>query len=285
MQISHFKAAREENWEKSEQALELIRRAQDEGLEVSADLYPYLAGSTSLVTMLPEWAHVGGPEETLKRLADPETRVKMTSDMQAGGFAKGFDWSQVLITSAPSQTEYEGRYVSDLAAEAGQLPYEWVFDALQQSRLDISMAIFGMSEENRRRELAFAGMMIGTDGLGLAISGPMAKGVPHPRNYGAFPRVLSRYVRELNILTLEEAVYRMSGLPARKLRLDDRGRIEKDRAADLVVFDPATITDKADYENPHQYAAGIFEVIVNGNFVIRDGQHTGKLAGKILTRG
>jgi N-acyl-D-amino-acid deacylase len=146
------------------------------------------------------------------------------------------------------------------------------------------MALFGMSEENRCRELAFPGMMIGTDGFGLAVSGPMAKGVPHPRSYGAFPRVLGRYVRELHILTLEEAVCRMTGRPAQKLRLGDRGRIEPELAADLVIFDPLTIADRADYENPHQYAAGIFQVIVNGRFVIRDGRHTGTLAGRVLTR-
>jgi N-acyl-D-amino-acid deacylase len=282
VQISHFKAARKDNWEKSRQALEIIRQAQSEGLDITPDLYPYLAGSTTLVTMLPEWAHVGGPEETLKRLADPDTRAAMTNDMQTGGFAKGFDWAQVLITAAPSRTDYEGRYVSDLAVEAGQSPHEWVFDALQRTRLDISMAIFGMSEENRCRELAFPSMMIGTDGLGLATSGPMAKGVPHPRSYGTFPRVLSRYVRELNILALEDAVYRMTGLAAQKLRLGARGRIEPGLAADLVIFDPLTITDNANYEDPHRYAAGISQVIVNGNFTIRDGRHTGALSGKIL---
>jgi N-acyl-D-amino-acid deacylase len=284
VQISHFKAARRENWEKSRQALDLIRQAQSGGLDVSADLYPYLAGSTTLVTLVPEWAHEGGPQETLKRLADPKLRAKMTEDMQRGGFAKGFDWDQILITSAPARTDYEGRYVSDLALAAGRPAHEWVFDALLETRLDISMALFGMSEENRCRELAFPGMMIGTDGFGLAVSGPLAKGVPHPRSYGTFPRVLGRYVRELNILTLEEAVWRMTGRAAQKLRLTDRGRIKPDLAADLVVFDPLTVADRADYENPHQYAAGIFQVIVNGNFVIRDGKHTGALAGRVLTR-
>lgn len=284
VQISHFKAARRENWEKSRQALELIQQAQSEGLDVTADLYPYLAGSTSLVTMLPEWSHVGGPEETLKRLADSQMRAKMTGDMQTGGFAKGFDWKQVLITAAPSHREYEGGYVSDLAESTGQSPYEWVFDALQKTRLDISMAVFGMSEENRRRELAFPSMMIGTDGFGLATSGPMSSGVPHPRSYGTFPRVLGRYVRELKILTLEDAVYRMTGLPAQKLRLKDRGRVKPDMTADLVIFDPKSVVDKANYEKPHQYAAGISDVIVNGRFAIHDGEHTGALSGKILSR-
>jgi len=284
VQISHFKAARRRNWDKSRQALELIQKAQIEGLDVTCDLYPYLAGSTTLVTMLPEWAHVGGPAETLKLLADAAMRAKMAAEMQTGGFAAGFDWSQVLITASPSHTEFEGRYVSELAAAESKDPAEWVFDALQSTELDISMAVFGMSEENRRRELGFPGMMIGTDGMGLATSGPLSKGVPHPRSYGAFPRVLSRYVRELNILSLAEAVHRMTGLPAMKLRLGDRGRIGENKVADLVVFDPRTIADRADYENPHRYAEGIPHVLVNGRFVIRDGRHTGELAGKVLTR-
>lgn len=282
VQISHFKAARRSNWPKSAQALESIGRAQSEGLDITADLYPYRAGSTRLATLLPEWAHVGGPSATLQRLADPQLRRRMTADMQTGGFARGIAFEDVLITSAPRCTQYEGRCVSELAAAAGQAPHEWLFDALVQTRLDMSMALFGMSEENRLKEIRFPGMMIGTDGVGLAVSGPMAAGVPHPRNYGAFPRVLGRFVRDLKILKLEEAIHKMTGLPAQKLRLHDRGLIRPGRAADLVVFDPATVSDAATYEQPHRYAKGILHVIVNGRFVIRDAAHNGSRPGRIL---
>jgi N-acyl-D-amino-acid deacylase len=282
VQISHFKAARRQNWAKSPQALELIRRAQSEGLDITADLYPYRASSTSLATLLPKWVHVGGPAEMLKRLTDPEQRTKMTADMKSGGYARGLEFKDVLITSSPHRTEYEGRYISDLAASSGQTPYEWLFDALVQTNLDMSMAAFGMSEENRWQEIQFPGMMIGTDGTGLAVSGPMARGVPHPRSYGAFPRVLGRFVRDLGIIEIEEAVYKMTGLPARKLRLHDRGLIKPGLTADLVVFDPATVADTATYDQPHQYAKGIHHVLVNGRFVIRDGVHTGNRPGKIL---
>jgi N-acyl-D-amino-acid deacylase len=282
VQISHFKAAREDNWDKSSKALELISRAQSEGLDVTADVYPYLAGSTSLVTMLPQWAHVGGPGEILKRLADPDTRTKMKVDMQTGGFARGIAWNSVLITSSPYKTEYEGCYVSELAAQTGSNPYNWVFDALVETQLDMGMALFGMSEENRLQEIQFPAMMICTDGFGLATTGPLARGVPHPRNYGAFPRVLGRYVRDLQVLTLEQAVYKMTGRPAQKLRLEDRGIIAPGFAADLVVFDPALVSDRATYDNPHQYAAGIPYVLVNGQFVIRDGSHTGARPGAVL---
>jgi N-acyl-D-amino-acid deacylase len=282
VQISHFKAAREDNWDKSSKALELINRAQAEGLDVTADVYPYLAGSTSLVTMLPQWAHVGGPGEILKRLIDPEIRTKMSDDMQTGGFARGVVWKSVLITSSPTKTEYEGCNVSELAAQTGSNPYDWVFDALVETQLDMGMAVFGMSEENRRREIQFQAMMICTDGFGLAITGPLARGKPHPRNYGAFPRVLGRYVRELKVLTLEQAVYKMTGLPAQKLRLADRGAIAPGFAADLVVFDPAVVSDTATYDNPHQYATGISHVLVNGQLVIREGSHTGAKPGQVI---
>ncbi|MGD8519526.1 MAG: D-aminoacylase [Desulfobacterales bacterium] len=285
VQISHFKAAREDNWDKSSKALELIDRAQAEGLDVTADVYPYLAGSTSLVTMLPQWAHVGGPAEILMRLTDPDTRTKMSADMQTGGFARGVAWNSVLITSSPNKREYEGCYVSELAAQSDSNPYEWVFDALVETQLDMGMALFGMSEENRLREIQFPAMMICTDGFGLAITGPLARGVPHPRNYGAFPRVLGRYARDLKVLSLEQAVYKMTGLPAKKLRLEDRGMIVPDSAADLVVFDPAVVSDTATYDNPHQYPAGIYHVLVNGQWVIRDGSHTGARPGAVLRIG
>ena len=206
----------------------------------------------------------------------------MITDMETGGFARGFEWNLVLITSSPKRTEYEGCYVSELAEKAGKEPYAWVFDALLETELDMIMAAFGMSEENRRREITFPTMMICTDGFGLAASGPLSKGVPHPRNYGAFPRVLSRYVRDLKLLTLEEAIYKMTGLPATKLRMKDRGAIKPGFVADLVVFDPATISDQATYENPHQYASGINHVVVNGQFVIRDGEHTGAKPGGVI---
>jgi N-acyl-D-amino-acid deacylase len=282
MQISHFKAARRSNWSKSPQALELLRRAQAEGLDITADLYPYRAGSTSLATLLPEWAHVGGPAETLKRLTDPHQRRKMKTDMKSGGYARGVEFKDVLITSCPQHTEYEGRYISDLAAPTGRSAYEWLFDALVQTKLNMAMAVFGMSQENRLQEIQFPGMMVGTDGTGLAASGPMARGVPHPRNYGAFPRVLGRFVRDLGVISLEEAIYKMTGLPAQKMRLKNRGLIKPGMAADLVVFDPATVSDTATYDQPHQYAKGIIHVIVNGRFVVRDAAHTGNRPGRIL---
>ena len=282
VQISHFKAAVMENWDKSQQALDLIQQATEEGLDVTTDLYPYTAGSTSLATLLPQWAHVGGPENTLSHLKDPEARNRLKTDMETSGFAKGVEWDNVLITSSPVNTRYEGRNIAEMVSETGKTGYDWLFDALQETRLDMGMALFGMSEENRRNELKYSGMMIGTDGYGMATTGIMAKGVPHPRSYGAFPRVLARYVRELQVLTLEEAVHRMTGLTAAKLKLGDRGLIKPGKAADLVLFDPDTIADTATYEKPHQYAQGISHVFVNGEAVIKETAHTGSKPGRVL---
>jgi len=202
--------------------------------------------------------------------------------MQTSGFAKGVEWDKVLITSSPVNTQYEGRNIAEMVSETGKTSYDWLFDALLETRLDMGMALFGMSEENRRNELKYSGMMIGTDGYGMATTGIMAKGVPHPRSYGAFPRVLARYVRELQVLTLEEAVHRMTGLTAAKLKLGDRGLIEPGKAADLVLFDPDTIADTATYENPHQYAQGISHVFVNGEAVIKETTHNGSRPGRVL---
>jgi N-acyl-D-amino-acid deacylase len=282
VQISHFKAARQRNWEKSQKALELIEDAQSSGLDITADLYPYRAGSTSLMTLLPEWTHVGGPAKTLERLANPDMKIQMIADMQSGGFASGFEWQDILITSSPQNTDFEGRCISELATQAGKSPYDWLFDALLETELDVSMAVFGMSEENRQKEIQFPGMMFGTDGVGMIASGPLAKGIPHPRNYGAFPRVLGRFVRDLKVLELKQAIYKMTGMPAGKLRLNDRGRIKQGLAADLVIFDPAEVSDRATYDNPHQYARGIYHVIINGNLVINEATHSGARPGRIL---
>ncbi len=284
VQIAHFKAAGRENWEKSAQALELIDQARAEGLDVSADLYPYLASSTGLGAMLPQWAHEGGKEAVLERLADPDTRRKITDDMELSGYSRGIEWDKVLISRAPNNRAYEGRTVADLAAKAHKAPTDWVFDALLELDLDAAMVKFGMSEENRVQELRHPAMMIGTDGYGLATEGPLSSGVPHPRSYGTFPRVLSHYVRELGVISLEEAVWKMSGLPAHKLRWTDRGQLKRGFRADIVVFKPDTVADQATYEAPHQYPTGIVCVCVNGELVVRDGIHTQARPGVVLGR-
>jgi N-acyl-D-amino-acid deacylase len=284
VQISHFKAAGRQNWGKSKKALVLIDQACKEGLDVCTDMYPYTAGSTTLIAFLPEWAQEGGKGAVLGRLSDAALRIKMTEDMMKGGFAKGVEWDTVLITGSPMKPEYQGLFVSDLAARVGKTAHDWVFDALLETNLQIHMAVFAMSEDNRKQEIRHPLMTFCTDGMGFTAMGALRRSLTHPRSYGAFPRVLSHYVREEGILSLEEAVHKMSGLAAKRLNLKDRGLIKPGMAADLVVFDPVKVRDRATYENPHQYAEGILEVIVNGEPVIHEGSHTGSRPGRVLNR-
>jgi N-acyl-D-amino-acid deacylase len=284
VQISHFKVAGRKNWGALNRALGLIDEARAQGLDVTTDLYPYLAGSTGLEALLPVWAHEGGKEAASKRLADPETRKKMTASMQSEGFAKDMEWDQVLISFAPGKAAYQGRYVAELAQAQGKSPYDWVFDALLETGLRTTMVTFMMSEDNRLKELRHPAMMFGTDGMGYAVSGPMSQGLPHPRNYGTFPRILGYYVREKKVLSLEEAIWKMSGFPAQKLRLGDRGLVKRGNWADLVIFDPNRIVDKATYVSPHQYPEGLPHVLVRGVFVVRDRVHTGARPAGVLPR-
>jgi N-acyl-D-amino-acid deacylase len=284
VQISHFKVAGRKNWDTVERALALIDEARAEGLDVTTDLYPYLAGSTGLSALLPQWAHEGGKEAISKRLTDPGVREQMTVSMQSEGFAKDMEWDRVLISFAPGKAEYQGRYMAELAREQGKSPHEWLFDALLETGLRANMVTFMMSEENRLRELRHPAMMIGTDGMGYALSGSMSQGLPHPRNYGTFPRILGHYVREEKVISLEEAVWKMTRFPARKLGLRDRGLVRKGHWADLTLFDPKRVADKATYVSPHQYPEGIPHVLVRGMFVVRDGVHTGARPGGVLPR-
>jgi N-acyl-D-amino-acid deacylase len=284
VQISHFKVAGRKNWDTVEEALSLIDEAKAQGLDVTTDLYPYLAGSTGLSALLPQWAHEGGKEAVSKRLTDPEVRRKMTASMQSEGFAKDMEWDQVLISFAPGEAEYQGRSVAELAQAQAKSPYEWIFDALLETDLRATMVTFMMSEQNRVRELRHPAVMIGTDGMGYALSGAMSQGLPHPRNYGTFPRILGHYVREKKILSLEEAVWKMTGFPSRKLGLQDRGLVKKGCWADLTLFDPDHVTDKATYVSPHQYPEGLPHVLVRGVFVVRDGLHTGARPAGVLPR-
>ena len=284
VQISHFKAAGRENWDKSAEALKMIDQAIAKGIDISTDMYPYTAGSTGLATILPEWAQEGGKKATLKRLNDPSMRAKMKHDMETSGFAKSMEWDTVLINGSPRQPKYQGHFVLELANESGQTPHEWIFNALFETELQMVMAVFGMSEDNRRLEMKHPAMTFCTDGMGLTEKGPLAKSLPHPRNYGAFTRILGRYVREEGVLTLEEAIHKMTGLAAKRLGLADRGFIRPGLAADLVVFDPATVKDKSTYKKPHQYPEGISHVLVNGRLVVEDGVHTHARPGRILKR-
>jgi N-acyl-D-amino-acid deacylase len=284
VQISHFKASGRQNWPLATQGMEMIDRARAEGLDVAMDMYPYTAGATGLAALLPEWAQEGGKEATLRRLADPDTRRAMITSMQTSGFFQFAEWDEVFISGAPRRREYQGHSVAELAEASAKDPFDWVFDALMETALGIDMIVFQVAEDNLRMQLRHPAMMIGTDADAVAPTGPLSKGLPHPRHYGTYPRVLARYVREESLLSLEEAIWKMSGLAAQRLRWTERGLVKKGYRADLVVLDPDIVADRATYEKPHQYPVGVSHVIVNGQVVVDHGIHTQARPGKVLGR-
>ena len=289
VEVSHIKAAGRANWGKVSEALALIDAARAEGLDVTADVYPYLASSTTLSALLPSWVLEGGIDAMAARLGMPDVRSRVAAEVLSGlpGWenpAKNAGWDGIMIAACPGRPAAEGRRLHDLAQEAGKSPIEFAMDLLQSQRGRVAMILFQLGETDLRSALIHPHVMIGSDGSALAPYGDLGAEKVHPRNYGTFPRILGKYVREEGILPLEEAIRKMTGLPARKLGLHDRGVIRIGAKADLVCFDPQGVNDRATYTEPHQYPTGIRHVIVNGRVVIRDGEHTGALPGRVLRR-
>jgi N-acyl-D-amino-acid deacylase len=282
VQISHLKASGRANWPKMAEAIALIERARAEGLDVTADMYPYPAGSTGLAALLPTWAHVGGRDALLARLSDPADRTRLREALDGPGLAADAGWQNITISGCPAMPRYEGRTLAEIAAERRQPASEAVIDLLREVRADADMILFMMSEDNVALGLRQPWVMIGSDGEGRAAEGPYAAGKPHPRNYGTCPRLLGHYVRERGIVPLEEAVRKMTSLPATKLRLRDRGVLRAGAFADVVAFDPATVSDTATFTDPHRYPEGIPWVLVNGRPVVAGGRHTGARPGRVL---
>lgn len=282
VQISHLKASGVNNWHKMERAVEMIEQARRENVNVTADLYPYPASNTSLTSLVPAWAHVGGHETMLARLADPECRRRIHRELIDPIDANGVDWDGIVVSHCPLKPEVEGLNLQQVSDAGRQHPVDAMLDLLIEADLNVSIIMFTIKTENMLYGLRNPNVMIGTDGSGYAITGPYAAGRPHPRNFGTFPRVLGRYVREQPILTLPEAVRKMTGLPASRLGFTDRGLVRERYFADLVVFDPQTILDLSTFERPHQYPAGIHWVLVNGQVVIENGRHTHARPGMIV---
>lgn len=275
--ISHFKSSGRKNWGKSEEALRKLDEAYNEGLKISFDQYPYTAGSTFLSSLLPSWVHEGGVSKLLNRLKDPKTREKIREEYNSiHATGRVAEWDKILVTfvESSSNKKYEGKYISEIAESRKQPPIEVLMDLVLEEENRASMASFTMSDQDIIRILRNHLGMVCTDGLLL--------GKPHPRVYGAFPRVLGRYVRENNVLNLEDAVRRMTSYPSRVFNLGKRGLIIEDYIADLVVFDAESIIDTSTYNNPRMYPRGIKHVIVSGKFSMRDGEYTGLNNGKII---
>ncbi|HEY7039766.1 MAG TPA: D-aminoacylase [Methylomirabilota bacterium] len=284
VQVSHVKAAGRPNWGKVTDALALIDDARREGLDVMGDVYPYTASSTTLRTLLPDWALEGGIDAMLKRLADPAIRDRIRGELTGGGetLLRGIDWADIMVAYSPSRPDAQGRRIAEIAAARREDPLDAAIELIVSEQGKGYMILFQLDEADLRRALAHPHVMVGSDGSALAAQGPLASGKPHPRSYGTFPRVLGRYARDERVLPLETAVWKMTGLPAKRLSLADRGVLRDGAKADVVVFDPATVADRATYEDPHRYAAGIGDVVVNGRVVIAGGEHTGALPGRVL---
>ena len=280
VQIAHFKAMQPENWHLLDGALALLDEARARGVDVAADRYPYIASSTSLRASLPNWAHDGGMEALLARLADPQIREQIL----AGPLPRGRRWETVVIAHAPDFPEWDGSSVAEIAAQRGADTSETALDMLLEAKGRVSVIHFSMEEEGLKRTLRHPAVMIGSDGSALAPYGPLGEGKAHPRNYGTFVRVLGKYAREEGTLTLPEAVHKMTGMPAARLGLSDRGVLAVGRKADVVLFDPQTVIDNATFVEPYQYPTGIVYVFVNGEATITPEGHTGMLAGRVLAR-
>ncbi len=280
VQLSHIKVAGRERWGTVDRLLEQMDAAVADGLDVRGDVYPYTAGSTLLRAILPPWANEGGVEAMLTRLADPQARRRIAAEYSSGipgwqNFAAAAGWAGIVIASAPARREIEGRSIAELATAAGQEPADVVASLLLELRGDVMVVLHMMSQDDVRVLLEHPEMLVGSDTLPLP-------GRPHPRTAGTFARVLGRYVREQQVADLPAMVRRMTSVPAERFRLGRRGRLTRGYAADLVVFDPVTVIDRATFTDPLLHPVGIEHVFVDGHAVVRDGTDTGARPGRVL---
>jgi N-acyl-D-amino-acid deacylase len=289
-EIYHLKAAGKANWPKMDQVIAKVEAARKAGLKVSANMYTYTAGATSLDACVPPWAHDGGDEKLIERLKDPETRAKIAAQMREPG--KGWE-NLCLLTGGPenvllaefapeSMKPLTGKTLADVAKMRGKDWVETALDLVVESNVGVGSMFFLISEDNIKKEIALPWVSFGSDAGSEAPEGVFLKSMPHPRAYGTFARVLGKYVREEKALSLSDAIRKLSSLPAANLGLDRRGYLKPGMFADVVVFDPATVGDRATYEKPQQYAVGVRQVFVNGVHVLKDGEPTGSPAGRAL---
>jgi N-acyl-D-amino-acid deacylase len=292
-EIYHMKVAGEPNWFKFPRLIEGIELARAEGLKISADMYTYTAGATGLDASMPPWVQEGGLDEWRKRLQQKPIRDRVRREMQtpetkwenlylAAGGPKN-----VLLTSFKTEAlkPYTGKTLAEVAASRGKSPEDTAMDLVVEDGSRVEAIYFLMSEENVRKQIALPWMTFGSDAASLSPEGVFLKSSTHPRAYGNFARLLGKYVRDEHVITLEQAVHRLSALPASNMKLQGRGQISQGNYADIVVFDPLKIRDVATYEKPQQFAKGIVHVFVNGQPVVRYGNHTGATPGRALRRG
>lgn len=289
VEIVHFKCSGMDNWGKAATALRKIAAARARGVDVDCDSHPYTAGSNPLKNLMPQWVQAGGVDAMLERLALPETRERIRADIARDGlnnWGRIPSWDCVQISISPHLAQYAGRTIAQLAAERGRDPIDVIADYLIEDRGATRVLVISIAEEDIVEIVRSPTALVGSDGNCVATYGIVSGGMPHPRFYGTFPRVLGRYVAEQHVLPLETAIHKMTGATARALRLADRGRLAPGCRADVTLFDPADFKDRATYADPHQYPTGErTTVIVNGTVVVENAQHTGATPGCVLRRG
>lgn len=290
--IIHLKIAEHKRWGQMPELVATIAAARARGQQVEANVYPYRAGQNNLASIIPPWAHEGGPPALIARLKDPALRPRLEREILGGipgsnwynHYTATGSWEGMLLVSLsnPAYKKFEGRRMSEVIAALGRDPVDVLFELLVENGGSVPTVYFHHSEEDMRYALRQSFVSIGSDGTAVKTEGPLARGHSHPRYYGTFPRVLGRYVREERVLSLEEAVRKMTSANAAKIHIYDRGLLRPGQWADVTVFNPETVLDHATFEKPHQYSTGIEYVLVNGEFVLDRGRHTRARPGRIL---
>ena len=285
LQISHLKIGYAVNWPKFPALLDRLERARAAGVEFRCDRYPYVAWATGLDMFFPLWSREGTNEDFIARLRDPSLQGRLRAEVMVKQKELG-SWDKVLISSVATDKNrlLEGMNVLDASARAGKAPYDFMRDLLVEEMGRVGMITFAMSEDQLKVLLAHPLVGVGSDGSAVAPYGPLAKGKPHPRFYGTFPRVLGKYIREEKVVPLEEMIRKMTAMPASHLGFVRRGMLKIGWAADVCVFDPDRVIDKATFTEPAVYPEGIRQVVVNGEVVVDEGRHTGRLPGKVLRK-
>ncbi|MCK4560991.1 MAG: D-aminoacylase [Calditrichia bacterium] len=283
VEIAHLKACNKSNWHKVEKMLELISQANDQGLPVKADRYPYIAYGTGLSTFLPLWSRQGDTDDVLARLND-KNQIKKIEEYAISRGTRIGGWDRVMISSCRTDENkiWEGKSIQECAIESGTSEFEFIRQLLINERLGAGIVGFAMDEDNLKKVLSSPFVMIGSDGNAVAPDGKLATGKPHPRFYGTFARVLGKYCREEKCFDLPTAVKKMTTMPAEKLGIKKRGSIVRDNFADITIFNPNTVIDKATFTDPHQTAQGIEYVLVNGKVIVEKGKHSGIRSGSVL---
>lgn len=284
--IMHFKVSGKRSWGTIGAAIAAVNEARAKGVEVHADQYPYIASATSLSVTLPNWAQEGGTQKMLARLRDPADRERMREEMNKAMASGGRDWKAAVIGRVRTEKNkpWEGKSIADVALARNKTEFDTVADLLIEEGGNVGMVYFGIHEDDVKLAMQQPWVSVGSDGSALNTdpASPLSSGKPHPRSYGTFPRVLARYVREAPVISLENAIRKMTSLAAQQMGIQDRGLLRKEMKADVLIFDENKVIDNATFENPHQYAEGIDFVIVNGKVVIDQGNHTNERPGVVI---